>query len=297
MKKLLAFITTMLISVSALAWPTKSITLIVPYPPGGLIDKFARAMQKDFQDKISVPVEVQYMPGAALAVATTHVLNRPNDNHTFIVAEAGFVVGPALLGTKTYREFVPVALIGESPYVMFVSGTGSDSKIRQQIRNQDIINVGVANQGEIWLNDLKWPTKLNLIPYKGLAPMVNDVLPGHTEYGVLAYTGIGPSFNNGQVRPVLVFGDRRLPQMPTVPTANELGFSGSYTHNWYAVWARQDTDRAAVTEMSRLVQDSTNTSFKDLLGLTVLNYGPQRAAQYANREAQIFERIAEKNKK
>ncbi len=295
MKKLLAFITTMLISVSALAWPSKPITLIVPYPPGGLIDRFARAMQKDFQGKVSVPVEVQYMPGAALAVATTHVLNRPNDNHTFIVAEAGFVVGPAMLGTNTYREFVPVALIGESPYVMFTAG--ADTKIRQQIRNQDIINVGVANQGEIWLNDLKWPTRLNLIPYKGLAPMVNDVLPGHTEYGVLAYTGIGPSFNNGQVRPVMVFGDRRLPQLPNVPTASEMGFGGNYTNNWYAVWARQDTDRNAVAEMSRLVQDSTNTSFKDLLGLTVLNYGPQRAAQYANREIQIFERIAEKTKK
>ena len=285
----------MLISVSALAWPSKSITLIVPYPPGGLIDKFARAMQKDFQGKVSVPVEVQYMPGAALAVATTHVLNRPNDNHTFIVAEAGFVVGPAMLGTNTYREFVPVSLIGESPYVMFTAG--SDTKIRQQIRNQDIINVGVANQGEIWLNDLKWPTRLNLIPYKGLAPMVNDVLPGHTEYGVLAYTGIGPSFNNGQVRPVMVFGERRLPQLPNVPTASEMGFSGNYTNNWYAVWARQDTDRTAVTEMSRLVQDSTNTSFKDLLGLTVLNYGPQRSAQYANREIRIFEQIAEKTKK
>jgi len=295
MKKLLAFITTMLISVSALAWPSKPITLIVPYPPGGLIDRFARAMQKDFQGKVSVPVEVQYMPGAALAVATTHVLNRPNDNHTFIVAEAGFVVGPAMLGTNTYREFVPVALIGESPYVMFTAG--ADTKIRQQIRNQDIINVGVANQGEIWLNDLKWPTRLNLIPYKGLAPMVNDVLPGHTEYGVLAYTGIGPSFNNGQVRPVMVFGDRRLPQLPNVPTASEMGFGGNYTNNWYAVWARQDTDRNAVAEMSRLVQDSTNTSLKDLLGLTVLNYGPQRAAQYANREIQIFERIAEKTKK
>jgi len=252
-------------------------------------------MQKDFQGKVSVPVEVQYMPGAALAVATTHVLNRPNDNHTFIVAEAGFVVGSAMLGTNTYREFVPVALIGESPYVMFTAG--ADTKIRQQIRNQDIINVGVANQGEIWLNDLKWPTRLNLIPYKGLAPMVNDVLPGHTEYGVLAYTGIGPSFNNGQVRPVMVFGDRRLPQLPNVPTASEMGFGGNYTNNWYAVWARQDTDRNAVAEMSRLVQDSTNTSFKDLLGLTVLNYGSQRAAQYANREIQIFERIAEKTKK
>jgi len=295
MKKLLTFISAMLISVSALAWPSKSITLIVPYPPGGLIDKFARAMQKDFQGKVSVPVEVQYMPGAALAVATTHVLNRPNDNHTFIVAEAGFVVGPAMLGTNTYREFVPVSLIGESPYVMFTAG--SDTKIRQQIRNQDIINVGVANQGEIWLNDLKWPTRLNLIPYKGLAPMVNDVLPGHTEYGVLAYTGIGPSFNNGQVRPVMVFGERRLPQLPNVPTASEMGFSGNYTNNWYAVWARQDTDRTAVTEMSRLVQDSTNTSFKDLLGLTVLNYGPQRSAQYANREIRIFEQIAEKTKK
>ena len=290
MKKLLTFVVTMLLSLSVLAWPSKPITLIVPYPPGGLIDKFGRAIQKDFQDRVAVPVEIQYMPGAAIAVATTHVMNRANDNHTFIIAEAGFVVGPALLGTKTYQEFVPVSLIGESPYVMFTAN--KDNRISQQIRNQDTINVGVANQGEIWLNDLKWPTTLNLIPYKGLAPMVNDVVPGHTEYGVLAYTGIGPSFTNGQVRPVMVFGDRRLPGLPTVPTANEMGFSGTYTTNWYAVWARKDTDQAAVATMSRLVQDTVSANFRELQGLTVLNHGPKKAAEYANREIRIFERIA-----
>jgi tripartite-type tricarboxylate transporter receptor subunit TctC len=295
MKKFMTFFATLLVSAAVMAWPTRPITVIVPYPPGGLIDKFGRAIQKDFRDRVPFPVEVQHMPGAALAVATTHVLNRANDNHTFIIAEAGFVVGPALLGTKTYQEFTPVALIGESPYVMFTANT--DSKIKQQIRNQDIINVGVANQGEIWLNDLKWPTSLNLIPYKGLAPMVNDVVPGHTEYGVLAYTGIAPSFSNGQVRPVMVFGDRRLSGLPTVPTANEMGFSGTYTTNWYAVWARKDTDQAAVAAMSRLVQDTVSANFRELQGLTVLNYGPQRAAQYANREIQIFERIADKSKR
>lgn len=295
MKKLLVLIAAVLLSAAAMAWPTRPITLIVPYPPGGLIDKFGRAIQKDFQDRVAVPVEIQYMPGAAIAVATTHVMNRANDNHTFIIAEAGFVVGPALLGTKTYQEFVPVSLIGESPYVMFAANT--DTKIKQQIRNQDTINVGVANQGEIWLNDLKSPTPLNLIPYKGLAPMVNDVLPGHTEYGVLAYTGIGPSFTNGQVRPVMVFGDRRLPGLPTVPTANEMGFSGTYTTNWYAVWARKDTDQDAVATMSRLIQDTVSANFRELQGLTVLNHGPKKAAEYANREIRIFERIAEKTKR
>jgi len=295
MKKLLVLVAAVLLSAAAMAWPTRPITLIVPYPPGGLIDKFGRAIQKDFQDRVAVPVEVQYMPGAAIAVATTHVMNRANDNHTFIIAEAGFVVGPALLGTKTYQEFVPVSLIGESPYVMFTAN--ADPKIKQQIRNQDTINVGVANQGEIWLNDLKRPTTLNLIPYKGLAPMVNDVVPGHTEYGVLAYTGIGPSFTNGQVRPVMVFGDRRLPGLPTVPTANEMGFSGTYTTNWYAVWARKDTDQDAVAAMSRLVQDTVSANFRELQGLTVLNHGPKKAAEYANREIKIFERIAEKTKR
>ena len=184
----------------ALAWPTKPITLIVPYPPGGLIDKFARAIQKDFQGKVSVPVEVHYMPGAASAVATAHVLNNPNDDHTFIVAEAGFVVGPALLGTNTYNEFTPVRLIGEAPYILFAANP--DHNLKQQIKNKKIVNMGIANQGEIWLNDLSWPTQLNLIPYKGMAPMMNDVLPGHTEYGILSYTSVGPVFENKQVYPV-----------------------------------------------------------------------------------------------
>jgi hypothetical protein len=190
---------------------------------------------------------------------------------------------------------LPVALIGESPYVMFTAGT--DNRIRQQIKNKDVINVGVANQGEIWLNDLKSPITLNLIPYKGLAPMLNDVMPGHTEYGVLAHTGIDPYVKNNQVRPTLVFADQRLPQLPAVPTASELGFTGAYTNNWYAVWTRQDTDQEAVMTMSRLVQGTVNLEFRELPGLTVLNHGPKKAIEYANREIRIFERIADKSKR
>ena len=290
MKKLLTFIVTMLLSLSLWAWPTRPITLIVPYPPGGLVDRFARAIQKDFQDRVAFPVEVQYMPGAAIAVATTHVLNRANDNHTFIIADAGFVVGPALLGTATYQKFLPATVIGESPYILFTAGT--DNRIRQQIKSKDVINVGIANQGEIWLNNLKSPTPLNLIPYKGLAPMLNDVVPGHTEYGVLAHTGIAPYVKDNQVRPMLVFADQRLPQFPAVPTASELGFSGTYTNNWYAIWTKQDTDQEAVMTMSRLVQATVNSEFRELPGLTVLNHGPKKATEYANREIRIFERIA-----
>lgn len=295
MKKLLIFVAAVLLSAAAFAWPSKPITLIVPYPPGGLIDKFGRAIQKDFKDRVAVPVEVQYMPGAAIAVATTHVMNRANDNHTFIIAEAGFVVGPALTGTKTYQEFVPVSLIGESPYVMFTAN--KDNRIPQQIRNQDTINVGVANQGEIWLNDLKSPTPLNLIPYKGAAPMMLDVIPGHTEYGILAYTGMVTTSTDGQVTPVMVFRDRRLPALPNTPTATEMGFSGTYTTNWYAVWARKDTDQAAVAAMAQLTQQTVGSKFRDFPGLTILNYGSQKTAEYASREIRIFERIAEKTKR
>ena len=285
---------TALLSVSVWAWPTKPITVIVPYPPGGLVDRFARTVQRDFQDRVSQQVEVQYLPGAAAAVAVNNVLTRPNDNHTFIIADAGFVVGPALLGTNTYREFVPIALVGESPYVWF--SAKPDAPLPQQIKNKNIINVGVANQGEVWLQDLKWPTQLNMIPYKGLAPMMNDVLPGHTEYGILAHVGIAQQMKDRQVHAVMVFTDRRISSMPAVPTATELGFSGNYTQNWYAVWARKDTDPRAVAEMSRLFQLTVAAHFSDLPGLTVINHGPQRAAQYANREIQIFERIAEKSK-
>lgn len=296
MKKLLAFAMAMLLSASVLAWPTKPITLIVPSPAGGLLDKYARAIQKDFQDKVTQQVEVIYLPGAANAVAVAHVQGRPNDNHTFIISDAGFVVGPALVGTKTYREFVPLTLIGESPYVMFTANKDTN-KIKQQIKNKSTINVGVANQAEIWLNDLKSPTTLNPIPYKGAAPMMIDILPGHTEYGILAYTGMVTTSTDGQVTPILVFGDRRLPQLPNTPTATEMGFSGTYTTNWYSIWARQDTAPEAIAAMSKLTQQTVAARFKDFPGLTILNHGPQKTAEYANREIQIFERIAEKNKK
>lgn len=295
MKKLMTFFAAMLLSLSVMAWPTRPITLIVTSPPGGLLDKFARTIQKDFQDRVPFPVEVQYHPGAANAVAVTHVMNRANDNHTFIVSDAGFVVGPALTGTKTYRDFVPVILIGESPYVMFTAN--KDNRISQQIRNQATINVGIANQAEVWLNDLKSPIPLNPIPYKGAAPMMLDVIPGHTEYGILAYTGMVTTSTDGQVTPVMVFRDRRLPALPNTPTATEMGFSGMYTTNWYPIYARQDTDPAAVAAMAQLTQQTVGSKFRDFPGLTILNYGSQKTAEYASREIRIFERIAEKTKR
>ena len=108
MKKLLTFFAAVLLSLSVWAWPTRPITLIVPYPPGGLVDKFARSIQKDFQDRVSFPVEVQYMPGAAIAVATTHVLGRANDNHTFIIADAGFVGGRPCWELAPIKSFSPL---------------------------------------------------------------------------------------------------------------------------------------------------------------------------------------------
>lgn len=296
MKKLLLFLATMLLSLSVMAWPTRPITIIVPYPPGGVVDKLARIMQKDFQNKVAFPVEIQYMPGAAAAVAVSHVLGRPNDMHTFIIADAGFVVGPALTGTKAYKEFVPVSLIGESPYVMFSSKSSSD-QLRQQIKNQIMVNVGIANQGEVWLNDLKWPTQLNLIPYKGATPMMTDAIPGHVEYGILAHLGMMLAADDTQVRPIMVFANKRLSALPNVPTANEIGFNGTYTNNWFALWARQDTNPESTAKMSMLTQQTADANFRETRGFILVNAGLKESSEYVDKEIKLFERLADKIKK
>jgi len=95
----------------------------------------------------------------------------------------------------------------------------------------------------------------------------------------------------------MVFKDQRLASLPGVPTATEMGFSGSYTTNYYPIWTRRDTDPEAVSGMAKLVKQTIDSKIQDLPGLIVLNYSTRQATTYVNREIQIFESIAAKNKK
>jgi tripartite-type tricarboxylate transporter receptor subunit TctC len=127
--------------------------------------------------------------------------------------------------------------------------------------------------------------------------MMVDVMPGHTEYGILAHLGMILAASDSQVRPTMVFADKRLPGLPNVPTANEMGFGGTYTNNWFALWTRQDTNPESIAKMSTLTRQTARSNLQEFQGITLINAELKESTEYVAKEIKIFERIADKIKR
>lgn len=248
-----------IVSTAVLAWPTQPITIVVPYPPGGVNDQIARFMQPDLESILKVPVIIENKPGAANAVAINHVLNHPNDDHTFVISMDDFLLGPMYQNHQTYKEFVSTNIIGTVPYMFYGGKNASLSKFKEQIKNRDTVNVGnngVNGSAHLWTSGLVSTLKINPIFYKGASPTIADVVAGHAEYGVTSITATNKWMQSGKLTPIMQSSKSRNHLYPMVPTAQELGFKGPTAETWFAVFARKDTNALALkifSDRARLI--------------------------------------------
>lgn len=259
MKKLVISMVLFILTASVWAWPNKDVTLVVPYPPGGVNDQLARFMQPDLESILGVSVQVKNLPGAANSIAINHVLSQPNDNHTFIISMDDFLLGPMYQNQQTYKEFVSTNIIGTVPYMFYGGKNASLSKFKEQIKNRATVNVGnngVNGSAHLWTSGLVSTLTINPIFYKGAAPTITDVVAGHSEYGVTSITATNKWIESGKLTPIMQSSKSRNHLYPAVPTAQELGFKGPGAETWFAVFARKDTNTQALkifSDRARLI--------------------------------------------
>lgn len=295
MKKSIASLL-LLISVSAWAWPSKDITLIVPYPPGGVNDQIARFMQPDLESILKVRVQVLNLPGAANSVAINHVMSNTNDDHTFIVSMDDFVVGPLYQNNSAYNNFKAINVIGTVPYIMFGGPVASSSKLRQQIQQKAVVNIGnngINGGAHLWITNLKSPLTVNSIFYKGSAPILTDVMAGHTEYGVSSFAASYKFIQASKLTPVMQSGKQRSVLYPKIPTQYELGFKGPDALTWFAIFTRNDTSAVAsqrFAEVARLII-SNNSHIREfsISGMNVTNLGLNESDIFFKQQIRHFE--------
>jgi len=295
MKKLITLLL-LLVSTCALAWPNKEITLIVPYPPGGVNDQLARIMQPDLESILRVPVQIKNMPGAANGVAINHVLGTANDDHTFIITMDDFVLGPLYQGNRSYTNFKATNIIGTVPYVLFGGQNSSAEHFKQQIKNKQIVNIGnngINGGAHLWGEQLKSKVRVNPIFYKGSAPLITDVIAGHTEYGISSLTASYQFVQSGKLRPILQSGRTRSVTYPDVPTARESGIKVADAATWFGVFTRRDTSSTATNRMSTVVKlivanNSKIQEFKTS-GMNLNNLTQDLSDQFFVQQIQQFE--------
>jgi len=251
MKKLL---TTLLLGLATLAqaqpWPSKPVTLLVPFPAGGSSDAIARAVGPRLQEKLGGSFIVDNKGGAGGTVGSALVKRAAPDGYTLLVSSLGpFVIGPHLMKNVGYdplKDFDYITVAVQAPNVLAVPASSPHKSLAEVVAfmkaNPDKMSFASSGNGssDHLTAELFWQQTGTMglhIPYKGGAPALSDLLGGQVD---ATFMNINTGLSNikaGKLKALAVTGSKRSPQLPEVPTLEELGIKGVTVYSWQAVAA------------------------------------------------------------
>ena len=253
-------------------WPTRTITIIVPFPAGGGTDTFARPLAQQLGQQLGQSVVVDNRGGAGGTLGAGVAAKAAPDGYTFFMGGAHHAIAPSIYPKLSYdiqKDFVPVALLAQPPQVIVVNEKRLPVKTLKELTdyikaNPGKVDYGTAGRGTTHhlageLFALSTGLSLTDIPYQGAGPMLSALLGGQVG---LAFDGLGSSaghIRNGTIRPLAVAAAQRSPMLPDVPTVGESGIKDYEVSTWYAMWAPAGTPAAAVEKMSAEILKALNT--------------------------------------
>jgi tripartite-type tricarboxylate transporter receptor subunit TctC len=235
---------------TALAWPDKTVTMIVPFPPGGSTDTLARALAPKLQQQLGQSFIVENKPGATGTIGAGLVTRAPADGYTLFVASLGpFVIAPHLLKSVPYdatQDFDLLTVAVQAPNVLVVPA-GSPHKTLA-----DLVAHAKANPGKVTFAssgngssdhltaELFWQQSGSTgihVPYKGGAPAISDLLGGQVDASFQNINAIIQHVRTGKMRALAITSAQRSRLLPDVPTLDEAGVKGADVYSWQAVAA------------------------------------------------------------
>jgi tripartite-type tricarboxylate transporter receptor subunit TctC len=241
----------------AQAWPAKSVTIVVPFPPGGGTDAFARPLAAHLNKLLGQSFIIDNRGGAGGTIGASIASKAAGDGYTLFMGAAHHAIAPAMYPKLDYdmeKDFIPTALLATPPQVIVanpknIAADDLKSLIDYLRANPKKVNYGSAGSGtshhlagELFKQLSK--TDITHVPYKGAGPALQDLIGGQID---LLFDGLGSSaahIRGGRIKAIAVAAPRRSPAFPNVPTASEAGLPGYEVSTWYAMWAPKGTPKA-----------------------------------------------------
>jgi tripartite-type tricarboxylate transporter receptor subunit TctC len=250
-------------------YPSGPIRIVVPFPPGGGTDIFARALAQKLNEAWQVPVIIDNRGGANGTIGSAYVAKSPPDGQTLLVMPSGFAVNPSIypkLPFDTVKDFTPVSLLAEGPLVLSLHPSFPPRSVKEFTAflkaGPGEINYGSSGNGSpphlaAELFKLLTGVRMNHIPYKGAGPAAVDFFAGQIPVYFMNALQVTQYVRTGKVRALGVTTGKRFPPLPEVPTIAEAGVPGYALSNWYGILAPAATPRASIaklhTEIARIL--------------------------------------------
>jgi tripartite-type tricarboxylate transporter receptor subunit TctC len=255
--------------VSAQTFPDKPIVLVVPNPPGGLVDTSARLLSEPLTRVIGQPVIVDNKPGASGNTAYQYVAKAKPDGYTLLISYSGYHVGnPALMDKLPWdpiKDFSPIALLTVSTNVIAVHPSLPVNNLKEFIAyakaNPGKLNYASQGNGSvshIGTEMFKQSTGVDMVhvPYKGSGPAIQDVLAGQVQVFISTPPSVMQHVQSGKLKGLAVTGKNRHPGMPNVPTTAEAGLPSFQLESWVALYAPAGTPAPIITTLTDAVKKS-----------------------------------------
>ncbi len=288
-------------------WPTKPITLVVPYPAGGANDMLGRLIGQKLSEGLGQQVIVENKPGAGTLIGTTAVAKAAPDGYTLLVGGlASFATSPVLFKAEfdPLKDFAPVGFIGTARTILI---TYNDSPYKTV---KDVVDAAKAKPGsvmygssgngsalhlagELFAIDTK--TDMKHVPYKGGSAHIMDLMGGRLPVIFDTTTNATALIKGGKVRAIAIAAPARSPDLPNVPTFAESGYPNFEVNSWYGIFAPAKTPQPVLarlsTEMAKVMKNPEVVEKLRAAGVSPASGEPQELAKMVPSEYEKYSKL------
>jgi len=255
------------LSAAAQQFPSKPITLVVPYAPGGNVDISTRILQAGIGDTLGQPIIIENRPGAGGLIAGDYVARSAPDGHTlFVGSNASILLGPMTMPKPPYqwdKVFAPVSSLAVATNMLLVTPKLPVKTVTELVdyakKNTGKLTLATSSGASInhflaELLKLKTGITWTEVHYRGNAPAINDLMAGHVDVGLMQLTDSRQHIESGTLRALAVLGPKRAPAVPNVPTIGEAGLPEVQGITFNGLFAPKGTPPAVIDKLSTVIR-------------------------------------------
>ncbi|MDB5572076.1 MAG: hypothetical protein JWN93_3259 [Hyphomicrobiales bacterium] len=291
----------------------RTVTVVVPFPPGGSVDALARLMQDGLQQRLGATVIIENKPGANGSIGAAQVARAAPDGSSLLVTFDSHSTIPALIekpALNVETDLVPVMLVGTAPYIVATSAAKpyrtfadviSAAKAKPGAVSYGTSGPGSSGHLAMVMLGRKAGVELAHVPYKGAGPAINDALGGHIDLICASVAALLPQIASGGLRAVMQMGPRRLDDLRDAPTTAESGFPDFEAQAWWGFFAPKGTPSGIVEETAAALRDvislpAVSQRLRQTQQMTLLLQGPAEFAPFFARQVVEWGQVVRDNK-